>query len=58
MPVQYEPFSAEWRDDPFPKYRELRNQAPVYYAPRPYAKMNFRYGGGYRHHHRGNPHGR
>ena len=33
-------------------------QAPVYYAPRPYANMNFRYGGGYRHHHRGNPHGR
>jgi cytochrome P450 len=33
MPVQYDPFSAEWRDDPFPKYRQLREQAPVHHAP-------------------------
>ena len=29
-------------------------QAPMYYAPQPY--VSFSYGGGYRHHHRGNPH--
>jgi cytochrome P450 len=33
MQVSYDPFSAEWRDDPYPKYRELREHAPVHYAP-------------------------
>jgi cytochrome P450 len=32
MSVSYDPFSAEWRDDPYPKYRELREHAPVHYA--------------------------
>jgi cytochrome P450 len=33
MPLEYEPFSARWRDDPYPAYRELRDRAPVHYAP-------------------------
>ncbi len=32
MPVSYDPFSTEWRDDPYPKYRELRDHAPVHYS--------------------------
>jgi cytochrome P450 len=33
MPVEYEPFSARWRADPYPVYRELRDHAPVHRAP-------------------------
>jgi len=33
MPVDYEPFSARFRDHPYPVYRELRDHAPVHYAP-------------------------
>jgi len=33
MSVSYDPFSAEWRDDPYPRYRELREHAPAHYAP-------------------------
>src|SRR5262245_55127695 len=33
MPVEYEPFSARFRDHPYPVYRELRERAPVHYAP-------------------------
>ena len=33
MNVEYEPFSPEWRRDPYSKYRELRDHAPVHYAP-------------------------
>jgi len=32
-PVEYEPFSSVWRDDPYPKYSELRDRAPVHWAP-------------------------
>ena len=33
MNVEYEPFSPEWRRDPYSKYRELRDHAPIHYAP-------------------------
>jgi len=33
MPIEYEPFSARWRDDPYPAYRELRDHAPLHFAP-------------------------
>jgi cytochrome P450 len=33
MSVVFDPFSPTWRDDPYPKYRELRDQAPVYRVP-------------------------
>lgn len=31
--VDYEPFSPEVRDDPYPFYRRLRDHAPVHHAP-------------------------
>ena len=33
MPVEFEPLSPRWRDDPYPVYRQLRDQAPVHWAP-------------------------
>jgi cytochrome P450 len=33
MAVAFDPFSPAWRDDPYPKYRELRDHAPVHYSP-------------------------
>jgi cytochrome P450 len=33
MPLDYEPFSVRWRDDPYPAYRELRDRAPLHFAP-------------------------
>jgi cytochrome P450 len=30
-PVVYDPFDARFHDDPFPVYRRLRDEAPVYY---------------------------
>ena len=33
MPVSFDPFSPAWRDDPYPKYRELRDHAPVHWSP-------------------------
>jgi cytochrome P450 len=33
MAVAYEPFSPRWREDPYPAYRELRESAPVHFAP-------------------------
>jgi cytochrome P450 len=33
VPVSYDPFSPAWRDDPYPKYRELRDHAPVHWSP-------------------------
>ena len=32
MPVEFDPQSTIWRADPFPKYRELRDHAPVHRA--------------------------
>jgi cytochrome P450 len=31
--MDFEPYSARWRDDPYPKYRELRDLAPVHHSP-------------------------
>jgi cytochrome P450 len=33
MTPDYDPCSPEWRADPYPHYRELRDTAPVYWAP-------------------------
>jgi cytochrome P450 len=33
MTPGYDPCRPEWRDDPYPRYRELRERAPVYFAP-------------------------
>jgi cytochrome P450 len=33
LPVSFDPFSTAWRDDPYPKYRELRDHAPVHWSP-------------------------
>ncbi len=33
MDVQFNPQSHEWKPDPYPKYRELRDHAPVHYSP-------------------------
>ena len=33
MSIEYEPFSPRWRANPYPVYRELRDQAPVHWAP-------------------------
>ena len=33
MSVSFDPFSPAWRDDPYSKYRELRDFAPVHWSP-------------------------
>ncbi len=33
MPLDYDPFSSRFRDDPYPAYRELRERAPLHFAP-------------------------
>jgi cytochrome P450 len=33
MPLAYDPFRPEFRDDPYPAYRALRDQAPIHFAP-------------------------
>ena len=33
MSLDYDPMSARWRDDPYPIYRRLRDEAPVHWAP-------------------------
>ncbi len=33
MTVDFEPLSPRWRDDPYAKYRELRDHSPVHFAP-------------------------
>jgi cytochrome P450 len=33
MTPDYDPCLLEWRGDPYPHYRELRDHAPVYFAP-------------------------
>ena len=33
MSVSFDPFSPVWLDDPYPKYRELRDGAPVHWSP-------------------------
>ncbi len=31
--ADFDPFSPRWREDPYPIYRRLRDEAPVHYAP-------------------------
>jgi cytochrome P450 len=31
--MSFDPFSPVWRDDPYPKYRELRDCAPLHWSP-------------------------
>ncbi len=33
MTVAFDPFSSDLRDDPYPIYRRLRNEAPVHHSP-------------------------
>lgn len=33
MTVDFDPFSPAWRDDPYAKYRELRDADPVHWSP-------------------------
>jgi cytochrome P450 len=33
VPFDFDPYSPAWRDDPYPKYRELRDHAPVHWSP-------------------------
>jgi len=32
MPLRFDPFAADWRDDPYPTYRRLRDDAPVHHC--------------------------
>jgi cytochrome P450 len=32
MPVEFDPFSEEFFNDPYETYRRLRDEAPVYYS--------------------------
>ena len=33
MPLDWDPYSDRWRDDPYPMYRELRDRSPVHFSP-------------------------
>jgi len=33
MSIEYDPLSTRWKDDPYPIYRRLRDEAPVFCAP-------------------------
>jgi cytochrome P450 len=33
MTLEYDPLSIRWKDDPYPIYRRLRDEAPVFRAP-------------------------
>jgi cytochrome P450 len=33
MGIEFEPLSNRWKQDPYPIYRQLRDEAPVHYAP-------------------------
>ena len=43
MSLDYDPMSPRWRDDPFPTYRRLRDEAPVHFAPQANAWCVTRY---------------
>jgi len=32
MSLRFDPFAADWRDDPYPTYRRLRDEAPVHHC--------------------------
>jgi cytochrome P450 len=33
MSIAFDPFAADWREDPYPMYRKLRDEAPVHFSP-------------------------
>ncbi len=33
MAVSFDPFARDWRDDPYPIYRRLRDESPVHHSP-------------------------
>jgi cytochrome P450 len=33
MSLRFDPLAADWRDDPYPTYRRLRDEAPVHHCP-------------------------
>ncbi len=33
MPLDWDPYSDRWRDDPYPMYRELRDRSRVHFSP-------------------------
>jgi len=33
MALAFDPLAPEWRDDPYPTYRRLRDEAPVHHSP-------------------------
>jgi cytochrome P450 len=43
MPLDFAPYSDDWKSDPFPIYREMRDEAPVYFARHSSSWCVFRY---------------
>ena len=33
MPITFEPFETDWQQDPYPLFQQLRDEAPVHWAP-------------------------
>ena len=43
MPQDFAPYSDDWKSDPYPIYREMRDTAPVYFATHSSSWCVFRY---------------
>ena len=43
MPLDFAPYLDDWKTDPFPIYREMRDEAPVYFAKHSSSWCVFRY---------------
>jgi cytochrome P450 len=43
MPVVFEPFANDWKQDPYPVFQQLRDEAPVHWAPQAEAFCISRY---------------
>jgi len=43
MPLDFAPYTDDWKADPFPIYREMRDNAPVYFAKHSSSWCVFRY---------------
>ena len=43
MTIEFAPYSDDWKTDPFPIYREMRDEAPVYFAKHSSSWCVFRY---------------
>jgi hypothetical protein len=43
MPITFEPFENDWRQDPYSLFQQLRDEAPVHWAPRAEAFCITRY---------------